>query len=103
MRLSQKYFFAANTLRVKRYKATAANYVFTTNTALLTEIKNERRRELFATGLNLTDLKRYHAYGDLVPTYTRNVNGTTYTLEPGSYKYVVPICQKIRNMNPNLN
>lgn len=94
---------ALNILRAKRYKAAVANYVFTTNAALLTEIKNERRRELFATGLNLIDLKRYHAYGDPVPTFTRNVKGTTYTLEPGSYKYVVPICQKIRNLNPNLH
>ena len=93
---------ALNTLRAKRYKAAVANYVFTTNAALLAEIKNERRRELFATGLNLFDLKRYYVYGDPVPTFTRNVKGTTYTLAPGSYKYVVSIYQKIRNMNPNL-
>ena len=93
---------ALNTLRTKRYKAAVANYVFTSNAALLAEIKNERRRELFATGLNLLDLKRYYVYGDPVPTFTRNVKGNNYTLAPGSYKYVVPICQKIRNLNPNL-
>ena len=93
---------ALNQLRAKRHKAAVANYVFTTNAALLAEIKNERRRELFATGLNLFDLKRYYVYGDQVPTFTRNVKGVIYTLVPGSYKYVVPICQKIRNLNPNL-
>ncbi len=93
---------ALNQLRAKRYKAAVANYVFTTNAALLAEIKNERRRELFATGLSLFDLKRYYVYGDPVPTFTRNVKGVIYTLVPGSYKYVVPICQKIRNLNPKL-
>ena len=91
-----------NLLRAKRYKVAGANYVYTTSAALLAEIKNERRRELFATGLNVFDLKRYNVYGNPVPTFTRNVKGTTYTLVPGSYKYVVPICAKIRNMNPNL-
>lgn len=54
------------------------------------------------TGLNLWDLKRYHAYGESIPTFTRIVNGETFTLEPGSSKYIVPISKKVKAFNPNL-
>jgi len=93
---------ALNKLRAKRYEAAGRNYVYTTDAALLEEIKNERRRENFGTGITLIDFKRYHAYGESVPTFTRTVNGQTYTLEPGSSKYVAPISTKILNLNPNL-
>ncbi|TRZ45734.1 RagB/SusD family nutrient uptake outer membrane protein [Robertkochia solimangrovi] len=75
---------------------------FSGNEAILQFVKDERRKELMATGKNWFDLKRYHAYGETVPTYTREVEGQTYTLEPGSDKYIVPISPKILNLNPNL-
>ena len=72
------------------------------NATTLQTVKNERRKELMATGNNFIDQKRYHAYGESVPTYTRIINGVTFTLEPGSSKYIVPISEKIKSFNPNL-
>ncbi|MBL4561843.1 MAG: RagB/SusD family nutrient uptake outer membrane protein [Labilibaculum sp.] len=70
---------------------------------VLALVKKERRKEFTASGLNVINLKRYHAYGDAVDTYTRTVFGETYTLEPGSNKYIVPIYQKALNQNPNIS
>ncbi|WP_224488092.1 RagB/SusD family nutrient uptake outer membrane protein [Robertkochia flava] len=68
-------------------------------------IKNERRKELVGTALNLLDLKRYHAYGEAIPTFSRTnpVSGATVTLEPGDEDYYVKIPAQVRNLNPNLN
>ena len=77
--------------------------VHTDDATTLQMVKNERRKELMATANNLIDLKRYHAYGEAVPTFTREINGQIYTLEPGSDKYVVPISPKIKSFNPNLD
>lgn len=79
------------------------NPLTTSNTPdVLQKVKEERRKELMATGANFIDLKRYHAYGESIPTYTRTVNGETFTLAPGSQEYVVPISAKIKAFNPNL-
>ncbi|MGJ5643063.1 RagB/SusD family nutrient uptake outer membrane protein [Formosa sp. S-31] len=75
---------------------------FSGDAALLQFIKDERRKEFFATGKTWFDMKRYHAYGESIPTFTRTIDGQTITLEPGSDKYVVPISPKILNQNPNL-
>lgn len=91
-----------NKLRIKRFNSPYTPLVHEDNVKTLQLVKDERRRELFGTGLNLFDLKRYHAYGDAIPTFTRVVNGVTYTLEPGSSKYVVPICKKVKAFNPNI-
>ena len=72
----------------------------------LQTIKNERRKELAGTSINLFDQKRYHVYSDAVLlTYTRTnpQTGETFTLEPGSDGYVINIAESIRNINPNLN
>jgi len=76
----------------------------TTDVAALQRVKEERRKELAGTSLNLFDQKRYHVYGDAVPTYTRTNpdTGTTATLAPGDDGYVVKIAQSIINLNPNL-
>lgn len=93
---------ALNRLLVKRIK-NFVPLVHTDAATTLQIIKNERRKELMATGNNFIDLKRYHAYGETIPTFTRTIpDGQTFTLEPGSSKYVVPISKKIRNFNPNL-
>ena len=92
---------ALNKLLVKRIK----NFTplqHSDDATTLQLVKNERRKELMATGLNFIDLKRYHAYGESIPTFTRIINGETFTLEPGSPKYVVPISTKIKSFNPNL-
>lgn len=72
----------------------------TTAEEALALVKTERRKELIVSGLNWFDLKRYHSYGDNVPTYTRTVNGQTYTLEPGSDKYVFPVSEYVLSFHP---
>jgi len=92
---------ALNKLLVKRIK-NFTPLVYVDDATTLQIVKNERRKELMATGNNLIDLKRYHAYGESIPTFTREIDGQTYTLEPGSPKYIVPISPKIKSFNPNL-
>ena len=78
---------------------------FTDNATALRLVKEERRKELAGTSINVFDQKRYHVYGDQVPTYTRtNPNtGETFTLAPGDDGYVVEISPAVKNLNPNLN
>lgn len=93
-----------NTLLAKRITGfTPLTHVNATTT--LQTIKNERRKELHGTTLNIFDQKRYHVLGENVPTYTRLIptTGTTITLAPGSKGYVVDIPLAVRNLNPNLN
>lgn len=65
-------------------------------------VKKERRKEFAATGINVVDLKRYHANGDAVDTYTRTVLGESFTLAPGSNEYIVPIYKSALDQNPNI-
>lgn len=95
---------ALNKLLAKRI----ANFIPLTHTddaTTLTTIKNERRKELHGSALNLFDLKRYHVYGESIPTFTRTnpETGQTFTLAPGSEDYYVKIPLAVRNLNPNLN
>lgn len=95
---------ALNTLLVKRIKNFTPLVAsdFADNTAVLNKVKEERRKELMATGNNVIDLKRYHALGESIPTFTRVFNSETYILEPGSSKYIIPIPLKSQLLNPNL-
>ena len=65
-------------------------------------VKNERRKEFTASGMNVVDLKRYYAYGDTVDTYTRTVLGENLTLAPGSNGYYPPIYRLVLQQNPNI-
>jgi len=92
-----------NQLAVKRYTTMGATFTYTNDADALQEIKDERRRELCFTGINFIDQKRYHTYGETIPTFTRTIpTGETFTLEPGSDKWVVPIPRLVQNFNPNL-
>ncbi|MCZ4695574.1 RagB/SusD family nutrient uptake outer membrane protein [Ancylomarina euxinus] len=95
---------ALNTLLVKRIKSFTPLVAsdFADNTAVLNKVKQERRKELMATGNYLIDLKRYHALGESIPTFTRVINSKTHTLEPGSSKYALPIPLKVQALNSNL-
>ncbi|QTD36909.1 RagB/SusD family nutrient uptake outer membrane protein [Polaribacter batillariae] len=95
---------ALNTLLEKRISNFTPLTHVDNPTTLLT-IKNERRKELHGTALNVFDQKRYRIYGDNVPTYTRTnpETGETFTLEPGGNGYRVNIPAKVRELNPNLN
>ena len=78
------------------------NADFADNAAVLKRVKEERRKELIATGYNFVDQKRYHAYGDAVPTFTRTIGSKTVTLAPGSANYVLEVSPKVKSLNPNL-
>jgi len=92
-----------NKLAYYRYTTREATFTYTTDADALQEVKDERRRELCFTGINFIDQKRYHAYGETIPTFTRTIpTGETFTLEPGSDKWVVPIPRIVQNHNENL-
>jgi len=92
-----------NKLAYYRYTIRDATFTYTDDAAALQHVKDERRRELCFTGINFIDQKRYHAYGEAIPTFTRTIpTGETFTLEPGSDKWVVPIPRVVQNQNKNL-
>jgi hypothetical protein len=92
-----------NQLAVYRYTTREATFTYTNDADALQEVKDERRRELCYTGNNFIDQKRYFAYGETIPTFTRTIpSGETFTLEPGSDKWVVPIARLVQYSNPNL-
>jgi len=92
-----------NTLLRTRYKTgtypdqTAA----TADEALAIALK-ERRKELVFSGLRWSDLRRFGREGRFAVTLTRTVAGTTYTLEPNSFKYTFPIPDDVINQAPQL-
>ena len=88
--------------REKRFNTPYTTLVHADDATTLQWIKEERLREFAFTGLTLWDLKRYHAFGDPVPTFTREANGQTFTIEPGSSKYVCPIPLNVKAFNSNL-
>lgn len=60
----------------------------------------ERRRELSLLGfLNWTDMKRLNKEEKYARTLTRTVDGKTYTLEPNSNNYVLPIPYDVMGYN----
>lgn len=56
----------------------------------LTIILQERRKQLVFRGLRWSDLKRYNRDGAQI-TLTRKLDDATYTLEPNSNKWMLPI------------
>jgi hypothetical protein len=92
-----------NELAIYRYTTRDATFTYTTDEAALQEIKDERRREFCFTGITFIDYKRYHTYGEPIPTFTRTLpDGETFTLVPGSDQWVVPIARSVKAQNPNL-
>ncbi len=80
-----------NTLLSKRWRAgTFPGYTVHSANEALDTVLLERRKELAFRGLRWTDLRRLNAEG-ANDTLTRNLNGTWYTLTPGSDLYVLPI------------
>jgi len=92
-----------NNLRVKRFKS--ADYKALTATDAndaLNKVIDERRREFFGISLRWWDMRRLNNETNFQRTYTRVFNGTTYTLEPNSNRYVFPIAEYFRALNPEL-
>lgn len=92
-----------NTLREKRFR-NGSDFRLDLNEGkdILQLVKEERRRELAFTGMNWWDLKRYQAYGEQIPTYSRQYQETTYTLKPGDARYVLSIPPYVIDKNPNI-
>ncbi|MFI5161234.1 MAG: RagB/SusD family nutrient uptake outer membrane protein [Sphingobacteriales bacterium] len=83
-----------NALLVTRWKTgTYAPYTVTDASQLLGLILRERRKELLFRGLRWTDLRRLNKDASYSAVLLRNLNGTAYTLEPGSPRYVFEIDQ----------
>jgi hypothetical protein len=89
-----------NTVRKYRFKTGSSYELSAANlTDALKIVKEERRREFACSGLNWYDLRRYQAYGDAVPTFSRMVDGENFSLAPGSNRYTMAIPEFTRAMN----
>jgi len=96
---------AVNTLRAKRFSA--ADYTpLTANNAdnALVLVLQERRRELCFSCIRWFDQKRLFTEARFAKDITRTnlVTGTSYTLKPGSNRYIFPIPQYNIQLNPAL-
>lgn len=92
-----------NTLRKKRFAA--ADYVEeTANDAddALRKVIDERHREFFCRNLRWYDMRRLRKDSRFAKTYTRQWNGETYTLDPESNRYVLPIPAYQIILNPEI-
>ncbi|NLR59352.1 RagB/SusD family nutrient uptake outer membrane protein [Chitinophaga polysaccharea] len=91
-----------NKLRQKRFRpAQYTALTAATSDAALRIVIDERRRELFGTGLRWFDQRRLSVEPALAETVTRVFKGNTYTLVPGD-RYVYPIPPKNIEMNPEI-
>lgn len=91
-----------NELRKKRFRpADYADLVAADATEALHIVLDERRRELFGTGLRWFDQRRLSLDPALAEIETRTFKGNTYTLVPGN-RYVYPIPPKNIDLNPEL-
>lgn len=92
-----------NRLRIKRIKA--GSYVPLTAASAdeaLVKVIQERQREFFCRMLRWWDLRRLNGEARFQTAVTRKFNGTTYTLAPNSNRYVFPISEYNRRLNPEI-
>jgi starch-binding outer membrane protein, SusD/RagB family len=80
-----------NALMIKRFKAgTFVPFTATNTSEALSLILQERRKETPFRGLRWLDLRRLNSEGANI-VLTRKINNETYTLQPNSPRYVLPI------------
>nr|WP_294795570.1 RagB/SusD family nutrient uptake outer membrane protein [uncultured Mucilaginibacter sp.] len=85
---------ALNTVLSTRWKTGTYQPVTITDAGLLLKtVLVERRKDLLFRTLRWTDLRRLNLEVDHRQEIRRNLNGTTYKLEPGSARYVFQIDQ----------
>lgn len=92
-----------NKLRANRF--TAAAYVplnLTASDNLLQYVLKERRREMMNTGMRWFDQRRLSVEPAFASTITRVFNGQTYTLAPGSNRFIYPIAPNVIKLNPEI-
>jgi hypothetical protein len=75
-------------------KSTYADKIGLDEETTLRTVLNERRKQLCFRGLRWTDLRRLNRDEKFKKTITREIDGTTFTLLPGSARYVLPIEDK---------
>jgi hypothetical protein len=82
-----------NTLLQKRFRSTGWTPLTAANSAdALDKVLAERRKELpFTVNIRWTDLRRLNMDPVFAKTLIRRISGQTYTLLPGSPRYVFPI------------
>lgn len=81
-----------NTLLRKRWKDGTFSDLTTTNSEdALKKILEERKRELLLRGLRWSDLRRLNRDERFKTVITRIISDIVYRIEPGSYKYTLPI------------
>ena len=80
-----------NALMIKRFKTgTFVPFTAANTSEALNLILQERRKETPFRGLRWLDLRRLNSEGANI-VLTRNINNETYTLQPNSPRYVLPI------------
>lgn len=92
-----------NNLRKNRFKA--ADYqdlVINNPDELLSAVISERRRELMGTGLRWFDQRRLNLDAAFAKPVVRTFEGQTYTLDPGSNRFIYPITQAVLEFNPEI-
>ncbi len=91
-----------NTLRKQRFAPVDyTDLPAATGAEALQLVLLERRKELMGRGLRWFDQRRLAKDG-FTQTVTRNFKGVTYTLAPGSNRYVFPIADKYILLNPEI-
>ena len=81
-----------NALLKKRYlTGTYIDRTASSANDALVQILTERKKELAFRGLRWMDLRRLNREPQFATTLTRVINGQTYTLQPNSIRYALPI------------
>lgn len=89
----------------RKFRFSTADYTLLTATNdddALRLVINERRLEFFGSGLRWFDQRRLDKDALFAQTYTRVLDNVTYTLAPGSNKFVFPFAQLNVSQNPEL-
>ena len=92
-----------NTLLRKRY--VTGTYVDKTAASAdeaLRIVLTERRKELLMHGQRWSDLRRLNKDPRFAKTITRVVKGQTYTLQPNSLQYTLPIPDDVISQAPTI-